>query len=383
MTRHTREEMYSQVWSQPLTVVSMHLGCSDVALAKACRRANVPVPQRGHWAKKNAGKHVIQPLLPPRFPGATYDVLIGENHSFYDWRPVKLSDPLPEPQSFTETLDDLRSRVVSMVGKAECPRIETRSHPLIRRLIEIDAARASKYEQYQLSWHKPWFSASLDKRRLRVMNAIMLFMEGLGCTSFIQASQHVNKISEIRFSIVHKIITIDSLDSKSNQNTNSKSSSKRLFIAIGQSTAPQRPSIYWEDTDQVTLEQILDKVVIELLVSAEISYRDMAERQHKNILDQRARIAEENKRRNDEEERKARELSEKIEKESFETLLAHASSHQNAVAIRNFVAVVLANTSRLSTDPEVVSKWASWAHAQADRIDPLCNMSFLRSSNNG
>jgi hypothetical protein len=39
---------------------------SDVGLSKACRRYDIPVPERGYWAKPRAGKKVHRRPLPPR-----------------------------------------------------------------------------------------------------------------------------------------------------------------------------------------------------------------------------------------------------------------------------------------------------------------------------
>lgn len=52
--RMTREELHEQVWAQPMTSLAALMGISDVALAKRCKAANVPVPPRGWWAKKEA-----------------------------------------------------------------------------------------------------------------------------------------------------------------------------------------------------------------------------------------------------------------------------------------------------------------------------------------
>lgn len=56
--RLTREELHARVWQQPMRTLAEEFGISDVALAKTCRKAKVPVPGRGHWARKAAGKKV-------------------------------------------------------------------------------------------------------------------------------------------------------------------------------------------------------------------------------------------------------------------------------------------------------------------------------------
>jgi hypothetical protein len=57
-TELTREELFEQVWKRPMTKVAAGFGISDVALKKICDKHRVPVPGRGYWAKKAAGKKV-------------------------------------------------------------------------------------------------------------------------------------------------------------------------------------------------------------------------------------------------------------------------------------------------------------------------------------
>src|ERR1039458_1525227 len=59
-----REELYERVWSRPVTHVAKDYGVSDVAIAKVCRKLNVPLPGRGYWAKKQYGYAVSRKPLP-------------------------------------------------------------------------------------------------------------------------------------------------------------------------------------------------------------------------------------------------------------------------------------------------------------------------------
>jgi hypothetical protein len=47
-----------------MTEVAKDFQISDRAMAKICARKQVPVPPRGYWAKKSAGKDVPKPSLP-------------------------------------------------------------------------------------------------------------------------------------------------------------------------------------------------------------------------------------------------------------------------------------------------------------------------------
>ena len=63
--RFSRQELYDLVWSQPIAKLAETYGVTDVGLAKACRRAGIPVPHRGYWAKLSAGQKVEKPGLIP------------------------------------------------------------------------------------------------------------------------------------------------------------------------------------------------------------------------------------------------------------------------------------------------------------------------------
>jgi|SRR6185437_2079935 len=62
----TREELFQRVWAEPLLKLAADIGVSDVGLAKACRRADIPLPGRGYWAKSSERRSV-----PPKLPKAT------------------------------------------------------------------------------------------------------------------------------------------------------------------------------------------------------------------------------------------------------------------------------------------------------------------------
>jgi len=60
----TRQELYELVWAEPIAKVGPKLGVSDTAVAKVCRKLNVPRPPRGYWARLEHGYRVHKPPLP-------------------------------------------------------------------------------------------------------------------------------------------------------------------------------------------------------------------------------------------------------------------------------------------------------------------------------
>jgi hypothetical protein len=62
-TDFQREELYEEVWAEPVTKVAKRYAISDVGLRKICLDLEVPLPPVGYWAKLAAGRAVKRPPL--------------------------------------------------------------------------------------------------------------------------------------------------------------------------------------------------------------------------------------------------------------------------------------------------------------------------------
>ena len=107
-----REDLYQLVWTAPVSEIAARMGISDVGLAKACRRADIPLPPRGYWARVGAGQRIVQAGLPSipmgvseviRITGTRLPLTAGHgttktqpNGKFGDVG-TKDSDPIREP----------------------------------------------------------------------------------------------------------------------------------------------------------------------------------------------------------------------------------------------------------------------------------------------
>ncbi len=56
LTTISREALYDLVSTEPVRTIAQRMGVSDVWLKKCCSRADIPVPDRGYWAKLRAEK---------------------------------------------------------------------------------------------------------------------------------------------------------------------------------------------------------------------------------------------------------------------------------------------------------------------------------------
>ncbi len=66
----SREDLYDQIWAQPITKVAAFHEVSDSYLVRILKRLNIPRPPTGYWAKLAAGKPLsVRPTLPDPLPG--------------------------------------------------------------------------------------------------------------------------------------------------------------------------------------------------------------------------------------------------------------------------------------------------------------------------
>lgn len=79
MYTYDRNKLYEEVWHEPVSTVAKRYGVSNIALAKTCRRLNVPLPPRGYWAKVKSGQPVTRPKLPDPIPHKLSTASVDQN----------------------------------------------------------------------------------------------------------------------------------------------------------------------------------------------------------------------------------------------------------------------------------------------------------------
>lgn len=60
----TREKLYEEIWTEPITKVSKRYEVSDSYLVRVLKNLSIPRPPRGYWAMIAAGIHPEKPPLP-------------------------------------------------------------------------------------------------------------------------------------------------------------------------------------------------------------------------------------------------------------------------------------------------------------------------------
>jgi hypothetical protein len=192
-TRISRKDLYALVWSEPIRTVAARFNISDVALRKSCQKAAIPTPQRGYWARKDAGQKCPVTALPERPPAMDDEVAVAEGryHWYRQWDREELLQPVPPPPQFDTPLEVVRDRIRKTIGEITVPREVRVWHPAIQKLLREDDGRREKYKDSAYSWDKPLFDSPVDRRRLRLLNA--LFVAVGRCSGIARADKNARE----------------------------------------------------------------------------------------------------------------------------------------------------------------------------------------------
>jgi hypothetical protein len=170
----SRERLYNEVWAEPVTKVAERHGVSDVAVAKWCRKLNVPRPGRGYWAHKVAGRRVKQLPLPDARNGQQKYVDLPKTSARRTTPPIKV----PGLELFEKPIP--------------VPEVPDPEHPLVAQTRRALAGTAARGKGIILPEHRESLDVrvcepSVD-RALRIMNTIVRALERAGFRGEVAAS---------------------------------------------------------------------------------------------------------------------------------------------------------------------------------------------------
>lgn len=100
----SREELYRQVWAEPISKLAASYNVSGSYLARMCRILNVPTPWRGYWTQLKVNKNPPKDALPTPLAGDPTMWIRSATSS----RPTDVMPLPPEPRA--ETPPPRRSR---------------------------------------------------------------------------------------------------------------------------------------------------------------------------------------------------------------------------------------------------------------------------------
>jgi hypothetical protein len=352
----SREELYELVWAKPAIELAKEFGISDVAIAKTCKRLNVPKPTAGYWRKLETGQKPKRPALPRA----------GQKPLIVHGKQVRRK---AKPQPFAGVPEDQRIYVSEELDNP---------HPMIRAAKRaLEKSGMDTYGWLQDSWpnRSPLnlrvSSASLD-RALRLLDALLKAAYKKGYTLQADATSMLVVDGErvrIRFK--------------------EKTTKKKRELTRVEQALPywQQPSSYiytpagqfvimldiplkydlspfqsWQDGQDRPLEHRLHEI-LEALVPA-----------RRAVIADREAWAERELRR--EEERKQQweiERRRQEEQQRRDALEQQAISWRRSHAIRDFLNAVQERWRRDGGVDARGTSWLAWAAQCADLLDPLEN----------
>lgn len=352
----TREELYRIVWERPVLVIAKEVGVSDVAVAKACRKAGIPLPSRGHWASAKAGRAVNMPPLPKAKSDQPASVLFNvlENPPPKSPKPEILVGPL-----------------------VEIPSELFKPHRLVAELKGAAKGQAEDKGIIPLNYHRflrVRTSAIQFERALILMDTLIKQLEARGCK--VRVSE---KSAETELVLKEGVVTFR-LDERTKQTAPPPPPPRppgrrgehyyepwrpahvlvgtgELTLLFGKYRIRNSPNT-WKDRANRPLEMQLHEVIAAIpLWEAEL----LAERLETEDRAARAREAEKR--------RIASARAEETLRLQRLKLINQLLAWERAERLRGFIAAFEQTGDR---SPEAMA-WLGWANLQAQELDPICS----------
>ncbi len=334
-------------------------GVSDVALAKTCKRLNIPRPGRGYWARLASGAKPKRPPLPPGQPGQ--DEGVSLRHVENPVVPVARPKPpdVAVPRHLRRAHDAIQqlAAVLAVAGKDEhgCLVVNGQTRPVLS--VTIAAHRRALL-----------LLEGLYRGFVARGHAVVLRQEGQHHALTVTAND-----AELGISL------IEQLDKKPHELTPDEQQrvargdhyripkydyfpGGRLQIALHDGFT--RGS--WSDTKTRRLDRMLGSIVV--AAEGEADQRRLE------------RLADEERRKQEEKQRLEREEAQRRERER-EALAKHRDAllkdlremtrrWTEAQSLHAFLGGVRAAVPEFERDEKMVA-WLAWADTQVRLLDPL------------
>lgn len=373
--RVSRSELYDLVWSEPASKLAKRFGISDVMLAKVCRGSNIPKPGLGYWAKLDAGKRTKKLPLPTRELGQADYVIFGRA-SHWETQVLDDGEDVAEPV-FDEDLETVVARAKALAEGVILKKTLARPHPAIQRWLSRDTERAAKQvdDRYArlFRFTSPRFASTQGRRRLLFLNMLLVGLDDCGArnpTSRDDAEEwhvHVGSVLlPFKFGAVDRKPMPYALEGKTKEST-----PENLSLSITcWHDIPGHP-MEWVDRPDMPLEHQIKEMIAGFLIAGEWMYRGQEIERYQRMVARKKELQEIAQRERmaaiqQEESRLAN-----LHKERRQGLFKDAARWRKAQELRAYIHAALTVPCSSEDESENRERWASWALAEADQIDPL------------
>jgi hypothetical protein len=360
----TREALYRAVWETPMSQLAVQYGITGTGLAKICKRLQIPVPSRGYWAKKAAGKKVITYRLPEPTKSLPQRITIT---------------PTPPPPPAPVIAPELQAKVdaaLANVSAVPVPERLTRPHTIIAAWLDDHEQRKREAQRSRDPWLRnismPKPFTATDGRRHRILDALFKALEREGAK--IVEDERRQLLAEIggeriEFQLREKSKQVRRALSKDEKRWQKRDwaqelqpTGKLLFVIKTYLPAGLGLRQEWLETERAAMEDLLTDILAAFIKSAPL----LAQQRRRREEEARERQVAEQRRYEEEQRRK-------LERNQWRRFMQFADEWRDASVAREFLnALQSADIDQnLVVAGRSLGAWISWATAYLAEADPL------------
>lgn len=397
-----REALFKEVWETPMRTLAAKYGLSDNGLRDICHSLTIPVPPRGHWAKKAAGHAVSVPVLPP-----------SNGSGRYTFRSQQCESLLPPDNEAAAWLSEKLAFEAGQANKVVVAPELIRPHPFVhrtaqaladyRRKLEASKKRAESPPKPHHRWQpdysafsKPSWRDYVDKGYIELPGEVLPLRVSLETTdralrlwdALIKAC--VSRKMEVsigkgRLLVSQRGITLElrmserlvrtvlptkgmsEIDIQFKRNIRHESSGDlRIFVdSFGSDWKA-------EDNSKCKLEDRLNVILSRIYSTVKARLDFKVARAERNRLEQLAKERRELEQQALAERRRLQE----IERQRRADLVTEAENWKRVAIVREYINAVrrYAVEKMLSDERRAaLDAWIAWAENAADIMDPLAS----------
>lgn len=380
VTAEQREELYNEIWTEPVITVAKKYGMSDNGLRKQLRKLGIPLPPPGYWARVVAGQKVSKPAL-SRITGELKKYI---RHYVIKYKPnfEELSDEeLRSNEDLSLLTDETKEFIKTTCLKVQVPTQLRNPHKLI-----TDHEKESLYrkhpEKRERDKGKATYSVRINgrydsinamlpihvsppniKRAYRIINSVIRVLEEMEASVTVNYDFTPNK-DVGTFNIMSMSFNFE-LTEVIRKHKDNKMPSSSLVLSLSPRSwrrSETGSKMECKDLADKPLESQLGKMIYDMFVVAN-QFR---------CLD----ILYERKCKKQQEEKKRQERLEQMrngELAEVKLLEQAVSDWDKAEKIRRFADAMEQKIIEVNDEnkKDKLIRWLKWARDKADWIDPL------------
>jgi hypothetical protein len=384
-----REVLFEQVWSTPMSKLCKVYDMTDQGLRKACIKLQIPLPQRGHWAKIAAGYQIDRPNLPPFSEGAAPKAAEGT------MRMAKLIGSATPPVSVVAhevPVVPLKAEQLHVAIRGVLLDFDTAAEEALRWKKKFDWEQENPGKQYRGvqprfgSWqyfadagqllratHKRSFmrvSLSAYKRGFQLLNSLIEQLEQAGFS--VELPKDRERLRATRDAATVSIRLAEKLEVGQRKELNSWSKEARfvrtltptgrLFIGIeqvgyGETQVADRSGFPLENRFADVMAAVEDRLQRSIDTQTEWARQRERSEERERVRQEEARLREVAKR------------AEEAEQARRQALLKEAKDWQQASTLRTYLAHLEERRSAGGQAMDTFDEWVSWANEVANQLD--------------